>query len=208
MPERPQASFAHPIAWPLSSSGLYSCYAKLRLRADFHNNLGKLVATPSVTALQRSDVNEFLFADVGTEASGMVLSVVSLFARQGNDPWREANRLADLPKAVAADSLAHSIADLPPGQWNLPDAALIAARLTGLLPARPARAARRSPTQMSDFLPSARSAIVLACVALGLVYAVSAVLRPAPARFDGRDVGSFAAPAPGDASQSQGPNSR
>jgi hypothetical protein len=158
--------------------------------------------------LQRSDVNEFLFADVGTEASGMVLSVVSLFARQGNDPWREANRLADLPKAVATDSLAHSIADLPQGQWNLPDAALIAARLTGLLPARPARTERRAATQMSDWLPSARSAVVLACVALGLVYAVSAVLRPAPARFDGRDVGSFAAPPLGETSPPAGPNSR
>ena len=72
-----------------------------------------------VSALQRSDLNEFLFADVGTEPSGMMLSVVSLFARQGNDPWREAGRLADLPKAAAADSLAHDIAEMPQGRWNL-----------------------------------------------------------------------------------------
>jgi hypothetical protein len=163
-----------------------------------------LVATSDVTALQRSDLNTFLFADVGTEASGMMLSVVSLFARQGDDPWREADRLAILPKAAAADSLAHSIADMPQGRWNLPDAAVIAARLIGLLPARPARAEHRSVAGAAEWMPSTRNAIVLACVAIGAFYAISAVLRSAPERFDGGDVASFAAPAPGDASRSGG----
>jgi hypothetical protein len=153
-----------------------------------------------VTALQRSDLNEFLFADVGTEASGMMLSVVSLFARQGNDPWREADRLADLPKAVATDSLARSIADMPHGRWNLPDAAAIAARLIGLLPARPARAAgveRRLAAGVAVWMPSTRNAVMLVCVALGIVYTVAALMHPAPARIDGGDVGSFmAAPVP------------
>jgi|SRR5208337_3494866 len=167
------------------------------------------MAMSDVNALQRSDLNEFLFADVGTEASGMMLSVVSLFARQGNDPWREADRLADLPKAVAEDSLAHSIADMPQGRWNLPDAAVIAGRLIGLLPARPARAARSSADGAAIWLPSSRNAIVLACVALGIVYAVSALMRPAPARVDGGDVASFmAAPAPGEAPRIGAPSPR
>jgi len=158
------------------------------------------MAMSDVTALQRSDLNEFLFADVGTEASGMMLSVVSLFARQGNDPWREAGRLADLPKAVAADSLARSIADMPHGRWNLPDAAAIAARLIGLLPARPARAERRLAVGAVVWVPSSRNAIILACVALGIVYAVAALMRPAPAQVDGGDVASFmTAPVPGEA---------
>ena len=157
------------------------------------------MAMSDVTALQRSDLNEFLFADVGTEASGMMLSVVSLFARQGNDPWREASRLADLPKAAAADSLAHSIAEMPHGRWNLPDAAAIAGRLIGLLPARPAKAERRLAAGAVVWMPSPRSAIVLACVALGIAYAVMALMRPAPARVDGGDVASFmTAPVPGD----------
>ena len=153
-----------------------------------------------VSALQRSDLNEFLFADVGTEPSGMMLSVVSLFARQGNDPWREAGRLADLPKAAAADSLARDIAEMPHGRWNLTDAAVIAARLIGLLPARPARTERRLPMRPTDWVPSTRNAIVLACAALGIVYAVSAIMRSPPARYDGGDVGSFTASSPGDAS--------
>ena len=168
------------------------------------------MAAADVTALQRSDLNEFLFADVGTEASGMMLSVVSLFARQGNDPWREAGRLADLPKAAAEDSLARSIADMPQGRWNLPDAVVIAARLIGLLPSRPVRMERRLPTKAADWLPSTRNAIALACVALGIVYALSALLHSAPAKFDGGDVSSFttspgtAQPA-GDASRTGSP---
>ena len=158
-----------------------------------------------VTALQRSDLNEFLFADVGTEPSGMMLSVVSLFARQGNDPWREAGRLADLPRAAATDSLAHSIADMPLGRWNLPDAAAIAARLIGLLPARPARGIRierRLAFGAAVLMPSTRNAVMLACVALGIVYTVAALMHGAPAVNDGGSVASFtAASVPGDASQ-------
>lgn len=128
------------------------------------------MASPDVTALRRSDLNQFLFADVGTEASGMTLSVVSVFARQGNDPWREAGRLADLPKAEATDSLARTIAGMPKSLWNLADAAVIAARLTGLLPQRPAR----SVESIARRWPLPRVALVVACVALAIAYAVSA----------------------------------
>jgi hypothetical protein len=169
------------------------------------------VATSDVTALQRSDLNEFLFADVGTERSGMMLSVVSLFARQGSDPWREADRLAELPKAVAADSLARSIAEMPQGRWNLPDAAVIAARLIGLLPKRPARVKSRSLGGATDWLPSlpsARNAVILACLALGVVYAVSALLRPASTSVGGGDVASFTARAPGQVPGTDAPRTR
>jgi hypothetical protein len=131
------------------------------------------VASPDVTALQRSDLNQFLFADVGTEASGMTLSVVSVLARQGSDPWREAGRLADLPKAEATESLARTIADMPKSLWNLPDAIVIAARLTGLLPARPAKGMER----IAGRWPIARIAVVLAGVALAIAYAVSALMH-------------------------------
>ncbi len=60
-------------------------------------------------ALRRSALNEFLFAPVGTEANGMTLSVVSVFARLGNDPWQEAGRLAGLPEPEAIESLARII---------------------------------------------------------------------------------------------------
>ncbi len=96
-----------------------------------------MVATSDVTTLQRSDLNQFLFADIGTEANGTTLSVLSVFARRGSDPWTEAGRLAGLPKAEAADSLARMIAGMPNSLWTLQDAAAIAVRLIGMLPVRP-----------------------------------------------------------------------
>jgi hypothetical protein len=151
-----------------------------------------LVATPDVTALQRSDLNNFLFADVGTEANGMTLSVVSVFGRLGSDPWREAGRLAALSKPEATDSLAHMIAEMPTSAWQLPAAAVIAARLTGLLPARPARRERGAATFTAGWQPYAKAAIAVACVALAIGYAVSAMTLAGPSRFDGSDVASFA----------------
>ncbi len=154
--------------------------------------------THDVTAFQRSDLNEFLFADVGTEANGMTLSVVSVLARQGSDPWREAGRLAELPKAEATDFLAHTIADMPRSLWDLPAAILIAVRLTGLLPARPTRAANHIAIKW----PVNRTIVALACIAVVLAVAGIAFMQSTPsARPDGSDVSSFEVPVLGDHSQ-------
>ena len=85
-------------------------------------------------ALRRSGLNEFLFAAVGTEANGMTLSLASVFARLGNDPWLEAGRLAGLPKPEATESLARIIANMPSSVWPLQAATAIATRLIALLP--------------------------------------------------------------------------
>lgn len=126
------------------------------------------MATPDVTALQRSDLNEFLFADIGTEANGTTLSVMSVLARRGSDPWTEAGRLAGLPKADATDSLARMIAGMPKSLWALPEAVVIAVRLIGLLPPRPVMGIKQvtgrwSPNQI---------ALVCACVALAAAFVV------------------------------------
>jgi hypothetical protein len=149
------------------------------------------VTSTDVTAVQRSDLNDFLFADVGTEANGMTLSVVSIFARQGSDPWREAARLAELSTADATDSLARTIANMPRSLWGLPDAIVIAARLIGLLPTRSAigipRVAFRWPTW--------RSMAIMACIALALACGAAAMMQPnKPMVFDGSDVASFSTP--------------
>jgi hypothetical protein len=94
------------------------------------------MANTDAFAIQRSDLNGFLFADVGVEANGMTLSVLSALARLGMDPWDEAGRLARQPKAKAIEGLARIIANLPASLWPLPDATAIAARLVALLPSR------------------------------------------------------------------------
>jgi hypothetical protein len=133
-----------------------------------------IVATSDVTALQRSDLNQFLFADIGTEANGMTLSVMSVFARQGSDPWTEAGRLAALSKADATDSLAHMIANMPRSLWALPDAIIIAARLIGLLPARPTVGIRQAAGigRVARQWPANQIGLVAACVALIVAFAV------------------------------------
>jgi hypothetical protein len=126
-----------------------------------------------VTTLQRSDLNQFLFADIGTEANGMTLKILSVFARRGFDPWTEAGRLAVLSKAEATDSLAHMIADMPNSLWTLPDAAAIAARLIGMLPARPALGI----TRVTHRWPTNRIALVVACIALIIAFIAMLIQR-------------------------------
>lgn len=112
-------------------------------------------------ALPHSELNGFLFADVGEEASGMKLSVLSTLARLGMDPWQEAARLARLPRKAAVDALARLIANLPNGLWSLPDATQIADRLVTLLPTAGGQAAAPPATPVG---PAAMLAWVTAQV--------------------------------------------
>jgi hypothetical protein len=114
------------------------------------------MASTDAFAIQRSDLNGFLFADVGVEANGMTLSVLSTLARLGMDPWDEAGRLARQPKSTATEALARMIAAMPTSLWPLPDAMAIAARLVALLPSRNA----------ATVLP-ARSATILSRIRTG-----------------------------------------
>jgi|SRR6185437_7881823 hypothetical protein len=85
-------------------------------------------------SLIHSEFNEFLFAPVGKEENGAVLTVLSALTRLGIDPWGEAARLSALPKETAARMLAAAIAVLPEGDWKVSDAPAIAARLVDRLP--------------------------------------------------------------------------
>jgi hypothetical protein len=62
-----------------------------------------------VFAFQRSGFDRFLCASVGTEPNGADLNLMSVFARLGDDPWREAGRLFEMPKAEAINSLARPL---------------------------------------------------------------------------------------------------
>ena len=97
------------------------------------------MADVDVYALQRSDLNGFLFATVGAEGSGMTLSVLSTLARAGLDPWEEAGRLAQLSRTGAIAALASLIAGMPDSLWSRAEAMVIATRLVALLPARGTR---------------------------------------------------------------------
>jgi hypothetical protein len=97
---------------------------------------GLIMPSSETFALRRSGLNEFLFASVGTERNGMILNLLSVFARQGDDPWKEAGKLVSLPKSDAIESIALAIVRTPKSVWTLLDATTIATGLVTLLPTR------------------------------------------------------------------------
>src|SRR5271169_5760441 len=77
--------------------------------------------------------DEFLFTPIGEEENGMVLNVMSAFARRNVDPWEEAARLSGLPRDAATRELCAMIAELPSGA-NRAGPRAIAERLMAPLP--------------------------------------------------------------------------
>lgn len=94
------------------------------------------MSRPDHAALQHSDLNPFLFADVGKELNGSTLTMLSVLARLGEDPWLEAGRWAKLPKAAAVECLVTTIAGFPLAPETGSDPRAVATRLVLLLPAQ------------------------------------------------------------------------
>jgi hypothetical protein len=84
-----------------------------------------------------SEFNAFLFAPIGEGRNGMLLSVLSVLARQDIDPWREAAELAGLPRENAIRRLSSLIAAIPDELPASHDAPTVATRLVALLPRSP-----------------------------------------------------------------------
>jgi hypothetical protein len=121
--------------------------------------------TGDTLALPGSALDGFLFADVGREANGMTLSVLSAFARREMDPWQEAAYLATLPAAAAIDRLARVIAAMPASPWSLQDATGIAERLVPLLPVRDDGASTAAPAPADRGWPLLWLGVAMALVA-------------------------------------------
>jgi len=77
--------------------------------------------------------DNFLFAQVGEEKNGMMLSVVSALARLDLDPWREADSLSHMTGQAAGERLTALLSSLPTAQVSALTSATVA-RLVGLLP--------------------------------------------------------------------------
>jgi hypothetical protein len=138
-------------------------------------------------SLVGSEFNDFLFASIGQERNGMLLSVLSALARLDVDPWEEAAELARLPAQTSTLRLASLIAALPGEPSADLDPGTIAARLVALLP-RPASS--DSPARQTLFgfaaMTSSRPAayaifcVVFVVIALGTQYLVASHLSPTP----------------------------
>jgi len=88
----------------------------------------------ALSPLLGPEFDNFLFAPVGEERNGMLLSVVSALARLDVDPWQEAAKLARLPGKSATERLTSLIAALPEDSSRRADPGTIAAGLIALLP--------------------------------------------------------------------------
>jgi hypothetical protein len=117
------------------------------------------LAAPAATAA--SEFDQFLYAPIAEEHSGMLLSVLSALARLNLDPWDEAARLARLPRIAATGYLTKLIAALPEGPEARTDPQALAERLISLLPRRVAGKDSAPAAGLASGLPVSRHRLIV-----------------------------------------------
>ena len=85
-----------------------------------------------------SEFNDFLYSPIGEDKNGLLVTVLSAFARQNVDPWQQAADLDGLPRDTAVQKLTSIISALPRHRSIADDPTPIAVRLIALLPGRSA----------------------------------------------------------------------
>ncbi|HEU5133644.1 MAG TPA: hypothetical protein VFU13_00745 [Steroidobacteraceae bacterium] len=88
-------------------------------------------------ATLRKDFDEFLFTPVGKDASGMPVTLLTVLARLGVDPWEEAADLAHLALEPAMQRLTSRLEAMPNAPATPADTVTLATRLIALLHRRP-----------------------------------------------------------------------
>src|SRR6185437_786562 len=111
-----------------------------------------------------------LYAPIGEEDNGMVLTVLSTLARLGVDPREEAARLSELPKEAATKRLTLIVSGLARGQGVQSTAADIAARVVALLPIK------QAPASYGPATAYAKTPASTAMVTLFLVILINALV--------------------------------
>jgi len=139
------------------------------------------VTQTDVFALRNSGLEPFLFSEVGDQRSGMGLTVLSLLARLGLDPWAEAARWVTLPKSTAIACLAGNIARMPLSPQALAEANATATRLILLLPVNntvPGLAVRALPQGLAAMPKWLPMTLLYCLLAIGMV--VNMMMAPRP----------------------------
>jgi hypothetical protein len=139
------------------------------------------MAQAGVFDFKKSGLEPFLFAEVGTEPSGLGLTVLSVLARLDFDPWAEAARLVALPRNTSIERLKGYIARMAVDQKSLLDAPATAERLIALLPVQTDAAASTDvPSLDMEGFPKWLPMVLLYC-ALVLGMGANAIMTPRPA---------------------------
>jgi hypothetical protein len=136
--------------------------------------MAELVHAAPVSPLA-AEFDDFLFASIGKERNGMLLSVVSARARLNVDPWQEAANLAQLPGTTATRRLASLIASLPDKPITRLDPVANAARLIAHLPRRLGLTALSAAAPRSVSIPAVMQSRIVLYVALILIVVLGAI---------------------------------
>jgi len=128
-----------------------------------------MTSSASVSALT-PEFDDFLFAQINADSEETPLSMLSVLARLDLDPWAEAAKLAELPRASAVQRLVSLIAAIP-GAY--PDAGTVSNRLICLLPSPPGLTVPRRPKLGFSDLLSIRLAVG---IALALIFIIQLIL--------------------------------
>jgi hypothetical protein len=133
------------------------------------------MATSDAFAFKNSGLNTFLFAEVGEELNGSPLTILSVLARLGKDPWAEAAKWVSMPKATIIDRLTQSISQMPLSPQALTDARATASRLILLLPSQTS-APRQAEATVAGMASVPKWVLVAICAAaIGLGFAFNMV---------------------------------
>ena len=137
----------------------------------------------------RKDFDEFLFSPVGHESDGTPVTLLTVLARLGVDPWQEAADLALLSREPAMQRLASRLEAMPNGPPTAAETVSIVTRLITLLhraPLRKAASHEALPLPAALKLPKGGK-LAIYCL-LGLVFVLVAewvvTSRPAQRPMD------------------------
>jgi hypothetical protein len=148
--------------------------------SGFRPKLEIEMAYPDAFALRTSPFNTFLFSEVGLELNGSALTVLSLLARLGEDPWSQALNWARLPRPAIIDDLADCIRQMPLCPEALLDARITASRLILLLPVQAGSVARgnRDLTGALTIPKQLRLMIFYFALAFGMAMSIISITAP------------------------------
>jgi hypothetical protein len=124
------------------------------------------------------EFDPFLFASIGEDRHGQLLSVISALARSDLDPWLEAVSLSRMSQGQATARLCGLIAALPDGPPSGRPVDAVAGELVALLPqtakwAPPPKAARpKTAPPLAVMTPNGRFALGAVALALLVMFSL------------------------------------
>jgi hypothetical protein len=132
------------------------------------------------------EYDAFLYAIVCNDKNGMHLTMASLIARSGADPWNEAARISRLQKDAALNVLARLIEEHDGTEQKPPHKQITLDQLLSLLPkSRPILAANVTESIRVRGISLKTAGLTIAatlCIFIILAYLFTAMLRLEPER--------------------------